>query len=81
MAETIPGGAFLSADGKTWHDSEGKPLSKEAQAAAEKFAVEQAQAQRDAEQDRTLLEAQRDPVARALLNQQQANADARKASK
>ncbi len=29
MAETIQGGAYLSADGKTWHDAEGQPLSKE----------------------------------------------------
>lgn len=26
MAETIEGGAYLSADKKTWHDAHGKPI-------------------------------------------------------
>lgn len=26
MSETIPGGRYLSADGKTWHDANGKPV-------------------------------------------------------
>lgn len=26
MAKTIPGGAYLSADGKTWHDANGKTI-------------------------------------------------------
>lgn len=30
MAETIPGGAYLADDGKTWHDAEGRPLKKDA---------------------------------------------------
>lgn len=80
MGTTIPGGAFLGADGK-WHDAEGRPLSREAQADAEKLQAQQAAEQRDADQARTLQEAQRDPVARALLSQQQAQADARKATK
>lgn len=80
MANTIPGGAFRSPNG-AWHDAEGKPLSKEQIAAAEAHAVTVEAAQREAEQARTLQEAQRDPVARALLSQQQQNADARKAAK
>lgn len=27
MAETIPGGAYLSADGKTWVNAAGKPIA------------------------------------------------------
>ncbi|MFZ6029957.1 MAG: hypothetical protein ACOYYS_19765 [Chloroflexota bacterium] len=26
MATTIPGGAYLSSDGKTWHDANGNPI-------------------------------------------------------
>lgn len=72
MAETIPGGAYLSADGTTWHDAEGRVLSKEQQAQAEKWAKEQAAAQEEARKARVLYEAQRDPVARALMAQQEA---------
>jgi hypothetical protein len=49
MAETIPGGAYLSADGKTWHDAHGNTLSKEQVAEAEALLAEQAEA-REAEE-------------------------------
>lgn len=81
MAETIPGGAFLAADGKTWRDAEGRPLSKEQIAAAKALIAEQAAAHEDAEQARTVQEAQRDPVARALLQQQEAARTIRQAGK
>lgn len=42
MAETIVGGAFLAADGKTWHNAAGEPLSKEDAAKAQKLHAEQA---------------------------------------
>lgn len=29
LASTIPGGAYLADDGKTWHNANGEPLTKE----------------------------------------------------
>lgn len=81
MGESIPGGAFLAADGKTWHDAEGKPLSKEQIAAARALIAEQDAAHDDAEQARLLQEANRDPVARALLQQQEAARTIKQAAK
>jgi len=26
MAQTLPGGAYLSSDNKTWHDANGNPI-------------------------------------------------------
>jgi hypothetical protein len=79
MAETIPGGAYLAADGKTWRDAEGKPISKEQIAAAKALIAEQTQAHEDDVQARLLQEANRDPVARALLQQQEAARTIKKA--
>lgn len=33
MADTIPGGVYLSADGETWHDANGKVIDAPAVAA------------------------------------------------
>jgi hypothetical protein len=49
MSETIPGGAYLSSDGKTWHDANGNPLSKKQVAEAEALQAEQAE-KREAEE-------------------------------
>ena len=81
MASTIPGGAYLSADGKTWHDAEGKKLTDEQVKEAKRIAAEQTDAIAQSDAQRTLLEANRDPVARVLLSQQQALAEGRKAGK
>ena len=70
MAETIEGGAYLQ--GEKWVDAEGKPLSKERIAEAKRLFAEQEAAHEEAVQARTLFEAQRDPIARALLQQQEA---------
>lgn len=66
MPDTLPGGAYLSADGKTWHDADGKPLNKEQVARAKELIAARAAAL--AEQERTALEVQarNDPVARSL---------------
>lgn len=64
MAETIPGGAYLNGD--TWVDAEGKPLKKEAIAAAKAKHDENA-AQTDEQHRAALaLEAQRNPTAQAI---------------
>jgi hypothetical protein len=57
MATSIPGGAFLAADKKTWIDSEGKPLSKDQIKAAEQLHAEHADANDAAEQTRLEFEA------------------------
>lgn len=79
--DTIPGGAYLSADGKTWRDAEGRPLGKEQISAAKALIAEQEAAHEEAAQNRLLEEANRDPVARALLQQQQVQAEIRTAGK
>lgn len=81
MAETIEGGATLAADGKTWRNANGEVL-KPAQVAE----VEKLQAERDtqrAAQERAAIElaASRDPLARAALLQQQAQAAASRPAK
>jgi hypothetical protein len=43
MSETIPGGAYLAADGKTWHDSDGKVLDKKQVAEAEALLADKAE--------------------------------------
>jgi hypothetical protein len=44
MATTIPGGAFLSADGQTWHSSTGLALTQEQITQAEALADKRTQA-------------------------------------
>ncbi len=78
MADTIPGGAYLQGD--TWVDANGKPLNREQIAAAKKLIAEQEAAHEEAVEARTLAEAQRDPIARALLHQQEAARTIKKAS-
>lgn len=75
MGTTIPGGAYLAADGKSWHDAEGRPLDRGQVSEAARVQAAQAEEHDQAETFRTNLEARRDPVARALLTQQQARAE------
>lgn len=84
MAETIPGGAYLAEDGKTWHDAEGRPLSKEAQAAAEKQASEKEAAVEQLQQQEAANAAMaQSALARALIGNAAvvAEAPSRRASK
>jgi hypothetical protein len=74
MAQSIPGGAFKDASG-AWHDANGKPLDKKAQAQAEQLYAEQATQRAEADRMQLMADAQRDPVARALLTQQQLQAE------
>ena len=74
MAETVPGGAYLSTDNKTWHDANGNVIEGEAVKAAEKAAAEREKQNTAVEAQLLAASAQRDPVARALgalLGQQQ----------
>lgn len=70
MATSIPGGAYQDAAGG-WYDANGKALEGEARAAAQKHAAEQSKTRADADQAQLMADAQRDPIARALLAQQQ----------
>lgn len=69
MAVSIPGGAFKNAAGE-WHDADGKPLSKDVQAQAEKLYAEQANQRAAAERALVEAEARRNPLTQALLLQQ-----------
>ena len=54
ISETIPGGAYLSADGKTWHDANGQPLSDDAMAELERRGlIESKKSSKKTEKDRT----------------------------
>jgi hypothetical protein len=81
MAETIEGGAFLGADGKTFHDANGQPLKSEDAAKAKKLADEQGAATEEAEVRLLEMRAQADPVARALQGFVQRTATPAKSSK
>lgn len=70
MAESIPGGAYLAADGVTWVDADGKPLDKTNAKVAQELHDARAQELEDIEQANVLLDARRDPTARALLAMQ-----------
>jgi hypothetical protein len=63
MAETIPGGAYLHSDGKTWQDSEGRPLKGEQVSEAVELLEEKASVL--AEQERSAQ--RREAVARSAL--------------
>ena len=76
MAETIPGGAYLASDGKTWHDAEGRPLSKDAQAQAEQLAAEKEESVHQLkEQEAAAAAMQQTALARALLGSAQATVE------
>ncbi len=63
MSETIPGGAYLSTDGKTWHDADGKVLSKTQVAEAAALLAEKAEQNDAAEMEtQTALAASRQVV-------------------
>jgi hypothetical protein len=64
--ETIPGGAFLAPDGKTWLNSEGKPLSKEQIAQAKALDAERAEQLQQAEEERITRQVQNDPLAQVM---------------
>lgn len=76
FSDTIEGGAFLSADGTTWHDADGKVLNKADAERAQKQAAEAQRQLDEQEAGRLQAESQRDPVARALaaVMQQQGKA-------
>lgn len=56
MALTISGGAYLSPDGKTWHDANGNPIKKDAVAEFEK--VQAQNLERHDAQEQQMLESQ-----------------------
>lgn len=64
MATTIPGGAYLSGD--TWKDANGKPLSKRQITEVEELLAQQALDREERQRQAMLLEAERDPTARAI---------------
>ena len=66
MAETVPGGAYLSTDNKTWHDANGNVIEGEAVKAAEKAAAEREKQNTAVEAQLMAANAQRNPVAQAL---------------
>lgn len=76
MAQTIPGGAYLAADGTTWQDANGRALEGEPRANAERLHREQ-QEQRIA-QERARAAQTLDPVAlvRAFAGAQPASVPA-----
>lgn len=65
MADTIPGGAYLSVSGQ-WVDANGAPLDKGRAAEAERLAAERQAARDAAERQARALDAERDPTARAI---------------
>jgi hypothetical protein len=72
MATTILGGYYADADGNL-HNATGEPLTKDAVKQAEAHATAQQAQRAEAERQQVLLQAQRDPIARALLHQQAAS--------
>lgn len=68
MATTVAGGAYLRGD--TWVNANGEPLDKKAQTEAEKLQKERGDLLATQERDLVNLTAMRDPVARALMQQQ-----------
>lgn len=66
MAETITGGAFLAADGVSWHDADGRPLDV-AQIAIARALLDAQQADKaELERIRAMAEAANNPIAQAL---------------
>lgn len=65
MADTIPGGAFLTAAGG-WVNADGNPLGKEQIAQAKELSAAYNAALRAAEQAKLVAQAQRDPTAMAI---------------
>lgn len=68
MAETIEGGATYDMATKRWINANGDPLSKEQAAEAERMAEEHAAQLAEAEKQARMLDAQRDPTARAIAS-------------
>lgn len=67
MALSIPGGATLTADSKTWQDATGKPLSTEQTRQIERLHAERTATRHAAEAQRLASEAQSNPIANALM--------------
>lgn len=67
MAQSIPGGATLAADGKTWQDANGQPLKKDQVAAIEELHARRTGERNAAEAARLAAEAQSNPIANALM--------------
>lgn len=66
MAETVVNGAFLGADGKTWHDCEGRPLEGGALHEAKASLAEQAAIKAETQRVWLVAEHAQNPVAAAL---------------
>lgn len=67
MAQSIPGGATMAADGKTWQDAAGKPLEADQIAAIEDLHARRTAERNEAEALRMAAEARSNPIANALL--------------
>lgn len=73
MSTTVAGGAYQRIDKEgnvSWFNANGEPIDKATQAEAEKIADERGDLLATQERDLINLTAMRDPVARALLQQQ-----------
>lgn len=66
MAETIPGGAYVLPDGKTWVNAKGEPLTKEQRAQAQALHAEHALLVQMEEEDRVTRAVKNDPMAQVL---------------
>lgn len=67
MAVSIPGGATLAADGKTWQDAAGKPLTADQIDAIEAMHADRTASRDMAEAQRLTAEAKSNPIASALM--------------
>lgn len=67
MAESIPGGATLAADGKTWQNAKGEPLTATQVQRIEQLHAERSNRRARAEAERLAAEAQGNPIASALM--------------
>lgn len=66
MPETIPGGAYLAADGETWLNAKGERLTRQQIAEAEKLNAERADLREAEEEARVALQVKNDPLAQTL---------------
>ena len=67
MTTSIPGGATLRADGKTWQDANGAELKSEQIRAVEQLHADRTAERNRAEAARMATEAQSNPIANALM--------------
>jgi len=69
MPDTILGGAYLAADGKTWHNANGEPLTEDQVHAAKRLHTRRANDLAARESERVNQAVRNDPIAQALLTQ------------